>query len=228
MIKKAFIYFSLFVCISLCTSCFEILEEIKLNKDGSGTIMVTLNMSKSKSKLASIMLLDSINGYKIPSEDEIEESFKDVIYHLEKTEGITNIKKTKDLDNYIFTVSCDFKDVDNVNDIFKDLINKQNKNNYTNFTTTNLSFSQSDKVFKRHFKYDAAIKKSFNTLKSEDRKVFDGASYTCIYRFQDKVKSVSNIDAKIAPNKAAVFLKIDALSLILGEKNVENKIQLTE
>ncbi|RKR14871.1 hypothetical protein CLV91_0952 [Maribacter vaceletii] len=226
MIKKAFIYFSLFICISLCTSCFEILEEITLNKDGSGTVMVTLNMSKSKTKLASLMLLDSINGYKIPSEDEIDESFKDILYHLEKTPGISNIKKTKDFDNYIFTISCDFKNVDNVNAIFKELIKKQNKNNYTNFTTTNLSYNPSENVFNRHFTYDDAIKKSFNTLKNEDRKVFDNASYTCIYRFQDKVKSVSNTNAKIAPNKGAVFLKIDALSLILGEKNVENKIQL--
>ncbi|WP_299436206.1 hypothetical protein [uncultured Maribacter sp.] len=183
-------------------------------------------MSKSKTKLASLMLLDSINGYKIPSEDEIDESFKDALYHLEKTPGISNIKKTKDFDNYVFTISCDFKNVDNVNAIFKELIKKQNKNNYTNFTTTNVSYNPSENVFNRYFTYDNAIKKSFNTLKSEDRKVFNDASYTCIYRFQDKVKSVSNVDAKIAPNKGAVFLKIDALSLILGEKNVENKIQL--
>ncbi|WP_298478449.1 hypothetical protein [uncultured Maribacter sp.] len=228
MNRKALVYFSLFLCISLCTSCFEILEEIKLNKDGSGTIMVTLNMSKSKTKLASLMLLDSINGYKIPSEDEIDESFKDVLYHLEKTPGISNIKKTKDFENYVFTISCDFKNVDNVNAIFKDLIKKQNKNNYTNFTTTNLSYNTSTNVFRRHFTYDDAIKKSFNNLKTEDRKVFDDASYTCIYRFENKVKNVSNINAKVAPNKGAVFLKIDALSLILGEKNVENKIELTQ
>ncbi|WP_298504380.1 hypothetical protein [uncultured Maribacter sp.] len=228
MNRKALVYFSLFLCISLCTSCFEILEEIKLNKDGSGTIMVTLNMSKSKTKLASLMLLDSINGYKIPSEDEIDESFKDVLYHLEKTPGISNIKKTKDFENYVFTISCDFKNVDNVNGIFKDLIKKQNKNNYTNFTTTNLSYNTSTNVFRRHFTYDDAIKKSFNNLKTEDRKVFDDASYTCIYRFENKVKNVSNTNAKVAPNKGAVFLKIDALSLILGEKNVENKIELTQ
>ncbi|WP_291867848.1 hypothetical protein [Maribacter sp.] len=228
MSKRVLVYFSLFLCISLCTSCFEILEEIKLNKDGSGTIMVTLNMSKSKTKLASLMLLDSINGYKIPSEDEIDESFKDVLYHLENTAGISNIKKTKDFDNYVFTISCDFKNVDNVNAIFKDLIKEQNKNNYTNFTTTNLSYNISTNVFKRHFKYDDTIKKSFNSLKTEDRKVFDDASYTCIYRFEDKVKSISNADAKIAPNKGAVFLKVDALSLILGDKNVENNIELTK
>ncbi|WP_282053859.1 hypothetical protein [Maribacter luteus] len=223
MLKRALVYFTLFLCISLSTGCFDILEEIQLNKDGSGTIMVTLNMSKSKTKLASLMLLDSVNGHKIPSEDDINEFFKDAIYHLEKTPGISNIKKTKDFSNYVFTLSCDFNSVENVNIIFKDLIKNKGTNNYTN-----LSYNPSAHYFKRHFTQEELIKKSFYKLKSEDRKVFDGASYTCIYRFQDKVKAVSNTDAKIAPNKGAVFLKIDALSLILGEKNIQNKIELTK
>ena len=228
MIKRLLTYCILFSSILLCSSCFEILEEITLNKDGSGTIMVTLNMSKSKTKLASIMLLDSVNGYKIPSEDDIDQSLKDILYHLEKTAGISNIKQTKDYSNYVFTISCDFKDIESVNAIFKELIKEQNKINYTNFTTTNYSYNKEVNIFKRHFKYDDAIKKSFSNLSQDDRKIFDDASYTCIYRFADKVKKVSNTKAKVSPNKTAVLLKIDALSIIMGEENVENKIELTK
>ena len=32
----------------LCTGCFEIVEEVSFNKDGSGHITLTLNLSKSK------------------------------------------------------------------------------------------------------------------------------------------------------------------------------------
>lgn len=227
MIKRVFISLSLFLCFSLCTSCFEILEEIKLNKDGSGTIMLTLNMSKSKTKLASIMLLDSINGHKIPTKNDISKAFNDMAYHLEKTPGISNIKKTKDFDNYIFTVSCNFKNVDQVNAIFKDLIEKQNRKKHTNFTTTNFSYNKTNGIFNRYFTYDNTIKKHFNNLNAEDRKVFDNASYTCIYRFADKIKSVSNTNAKISPNKTAVFLKTDALALIMGKKSIKNQIKLS-
>ena len=139
MLKKLFTYTLLFCSLLLCTSCFEILEEINLNKDGTGRITVTANLSKSKSKLASVMLLDSVNGYKVPSKDDINLAIKNAIDHLGKTEGISNIEKSVDFDNYIFSISCDFKSVENVNSIFKELITKQNKREKTNFNTTNFS-----------------------------------------------------------------------------------------
>lgn len=227
MFRKTIVYISLFIMLLCSTSCFEILEEINLNADGSGSMLVTLNMSKSRTKVASIMLLDSINGYKIPTEDDMNEAMKDVVSHLEKTDGISNIKKTKDMDNYVFTIACDFEKVEQINMIFKDLIEKQNKNGGTSFTTENFTFNGNTGTFQRNFKYDSSIKKSFARLNEEDKKIFDDASYTCIYRFKDAVKSVSNENAKIAPNKKAVMLRVDAMSFITGAKNVQNKIQLT-
>ncbi len=228
MLKK-YLTYSLLLCSMLCcTSCFEILEEINMHKDGSGSMLVTFNMSKSKTKLASIMMLDSINGYKVPSEDEINEALKDVINHLEKTEGISNIKKTKDFENYIFTVACDFKNVESINGIFKELIDKQNRNGGTKFTTKNFSFNGATNTFNRYFTYDDSIKKSFYHLKREDRKVFEEASLTAIYRFEDPVKSVSNQKAKVSPNKKAVMLKVDAMAFIMGEQSLANKIQLSK
>ncbi len=226
MLRKSFNYLVLFFCISLCTSCFEILEEVTLKPDGSGAVMITFNMSKSKSKIASLMLLDSVNGYKIPSEDDIDETLKDVQLHLEKTPGISNIKKTKDYKNYIFSISCDFKNVDNINTIFKEIIVKQNKKEGTNFSTTNFSYDKTSSTFKRHFKYDQVVKKTFYNLKPEDKKVFNDASYTCIYRFANKVKNISNKNAKVSPNQTAVMLRTQVLDLILGEKNLENNIEL--
>ncbi len=226
MIKKVVAHTMLLFSLLLFTSCFEILEEINLNNDGSGNIAVTFNLSKSKSKLASVMLLDSVNGYKVPSKEDINLSIKNAIDHLNKTDGISNIKKSVDFDNYIFSISCDFKNVNNVNAIFKESIQNQNKREKTNFSTTNYSFNKSNKLFKRHFVYDTSIKKSFNTLKSEDRKVFNDASYTTIYRFKNVIKSVSNNIAKVSPNKKAVMLRVAAIPLIFGEKSIENTIQL--
>lgn len=226
MLKKIVSFSLLLFSVLLCTSCFDILEEISLKADGSGSVLLTVNMSKSRTKLASIMLLDSVNGYKVPSEDDINESLKDVISHLEKTEGITNIKQTKDFDNYIFSVSCDFKNIASLNGITKDLIRKQNTTGKTNFNTTNFSYDSNSNVFERHFRYDQSIKKSFYYLKKEDRKVFNDASFVSIYRFENTVKTVSNSSSKISPNKKAVMLKLNAMSLILGEKSIQNKIQL--
>ncbi|MBU2995811.1 hypothetical protein KO500_05170 [Cellulophaga baltica] len=228
MLKRITTYCLLFFAITLCTSCFEILEEINLKTDGSGTMLVTFNLSKSKTKLASIMLLDSVNGHKVPSKDDISIALKDAEDHLKKIPGISNIKKTIDYENYIFTIACDFDKVSNLDAVFKDLIQRHNKREKTNFNSTNFSFNQSTNTFARKFSYDDAIKKSFYRLKGDDRKVFEDASYTSIYRFDNLVESATNLNAKIAPNKKAVFLKIDAMSLILGEKSVANTVQLTK
>lgn len=53
------------IFILLCfSSCFQVIEEINLTKAGSGTVNLTLNLSASKTKVASVMLMDSIQGYR--------------------------------------------------------------------------------------------------------------------------------------------------------------------
>lgn len=226
--KRFFNFFILFLSLTLCTSCFEILEEISLNADGSGKMLVTFNLSKSKSKIASIMLLDSVNGYKVPSKKDIGVALKEAKNHLKTINGISNINTTTDYDNYIFTIACDFSSTVNLDAVFKDLISKHNKKSKTNFNTTNFSFNTVANSFKRSFSYDDSIKRNFYKLNSEDRKIFNGANYTSIYRFENDVKQVSNSNAKVSPNKKAVFLKVDLMSLILGKKNIANTIQLSK
>ena len=228
MIKKGTIYLSLCFLLMLNSSCFDVLEEINLNEDGSGSMVFTVNMSKSKTKLASIMMLDSINGHKIPSEEDIDIAIKEVMTHLKKSKGISNIKHTEDLENYIFSVSCDFNDISSLNGITAELIRDQNKRKKTNFNTSNFAYDQSTLVFERKFNYDSSIKKSFDYLKKEDRKVFEDANFIAIYRFKDIVESTSNKGAKVAPSKKAVMLKVDAMSLIYGEKTIQDKIKLTK
>ncbi len=226
MLKRIVSFFSLCLLLILNSSCFDILEEINLNKDGSGTMVFTINMSKSKTKLASMMLLDSINGYKIPSEDDIALALNDVVAHLKKAKGISNIEQRKDLENYIFSVSCDFDAIGSLNGLTSKLIQDQNKRENTNFETSNFAYSPSEMVFERKFTYDPSIKKSFDHLKKEDKKVFQDASFTAIYRFEDLVGNTSNTAAKIAPSKKAVMLRVDAMSFIFGQKTIQNKIKL--
>jgi len=155
--KRFINFFLLLLSLTLFTSCFEILEEITLNSDGSGNMLVTFNLSKSKSKIASIMLLDSVNGYKVPSKEDIGSALKEAKNHLKTIDGISNIKTTTDYDNYIFTISCNFSSTDNIDSVFKDLIRKHNKKSKTNFNTTNFSFNKSTNAFKRSFSYDDRV-----------------------------------------------------------------------
>ncbi len=215
-------YSLLFVIFFSITSCFEIIEEIDLNSDGTGTMTFTLNMSRSKSKLASIMLLDSVNGYKVPSKADIQKGLDDVVSELQKAEGITNIKKTADYENFIFSVKCDFNKLDNINKITNKVTSQQKSK------TANSSFLFDNKkgVFKREYSYSSEVKKQYNKLKTENKKVFDDASYTVIYRFDKEVASQNNQQAKVSKSKKAVMQRVSAMDVINGSGDFTTQIQL--
>src|SRR5690606_20993500 len=115
----------LFVMLFSLSSCFQFIEEITLNANGSGTMKLTLTMSQSKAKLASIMLLDSVNNRKVPSQKDIENAMTESVDFLKKAEGISNVKKTTDLKNYILSLSFDFTELSKINNLSKKMMAKQ-------------------------------------------------------------------------------------------------------
>ena len=206
----------------LCTGCFEIVEEVSFNKDGSGHITLTLNLSKSKTKLNSIMLLDSINDYHVPSEVELRKQIAETVNRVKKIEGISNLKNTINFNDYIFTFSCDFADTDALNTVISNFSSrkdaaliKQNKH---------FNFDKSKNTFTRNYHYNIA--KEFKKTKMEDRKVFETASFTTIYRFETPIVTSENLTAKIARSKKAIMLKVSAHDIIQNKNSIKNQIKL--
>ena len=58
--RYAFILF--IFLIPTLSSCFQIIEEITMRNDGTGDVLLTINLSQSKTKVATVMLLDSVQG----------------------------------------------------------------------------------------------------------------------------------------------------------------------
>src|SRR5690606_3931248 len=107
----------LFPLTALFSSCFQLIEEVTVNADGSGTLVLTANLSQSRSKLASVMLLDSVNGYKVPSKQDIRKKMEEAANTLRSIKGISKVGHTVDFDKYIVTIRFAFNDVANLNDI---------------------------------------------------------------------------------------------------------------
>lgn len=206
------------------TSCFEIIEEVTLHENGSGKILLTFNASQSKSKLASVMLLDSVQGYKVPSKAAITEEVTYLVKELKNANGISNVTYTVDYDSYIITLGCNFKQVDNINSFSQSLWDKQRMKG----TFKSYDFNLASKLFKRHFAYGPKLKKDFNTLKSADKAVFNNATYTVIYRFDTEVSTYSNQQAKLSKSKKAMMMRLPITHIINGESSIENTIQLTK
>ncbi len=207
----------------LFSSCFQIIEEITVKPNGSGTVTLTANLSQSRSKLASVMLLDSINGYKVPSRQDIRKELDEAVKTLNAMDGIGKANHTIDFDNYIAKIHFSFDQVANLNDITSLVFEKLNVKsaNHSSYT-----YQPAHKTFSRQYTYEPRAKSEYNKLKSTDKEIFQNATYTSIYRFDNTVANQSNQNAKISASKKAVMLQCQVLDLIDGKVNISNSIQL--
>lgn len=214
-----------FFLTSLTTSCFEILEETKVNANGSGSHSLKVNMSQSKMKLASIMELDSVQGHKVPKEVDIVKKMNELKRNLESTEGISNARISYDFDAFIFGVSYDFNEMDaQKNAIWK--IAKRNKATAKDSILIYESTTYANNVFKRTISID--FLNAFNKLKEEDKNVIKDANYTWIGRFEQEIVSASNANTKISKSKKAFMLKSKLSDIIFGTTSIENKVVLKD
>ena len=221
---KKITYPFLFLCLISLTSCFEIIEQVFVKADGSGTFQLVLNLSKSKTKLNSIRKMETINGHKVPSEQEIRNKITEIQKATTKTAGITNVKTNIDFDNYIVTINCNFSKVNQLNGIIKSVSEIDNKK--SKFIEKSYDYDVATNIFSRINK--VSLKKDYNKMSNADKEVFATANYTAIYKFENTVTGVGNKDAKISPSKKAVMLQQNVLDVITDKKSIENKITLTK
>lgn len=201
--------------------CFEVLEEVNMNPDGSGAFSLTINGSQSKSQLDNVMTKDTINGLKIPRRKDIEATISDVTGKLKATKGISNVTVTRDFTNYILVIKCDFSNVSAlnaaVNNIWLLYDKKANMNS--------VYYSSSGKTFRRSFDFNV-IKDVKNKLGSQEREILGKAIYTMIYRFPSEIESKTNPDANISKSRKALILRHSVLDIVTGRKSVQNEIKL--
>lgn len=222
-LKTSLLLFLLLCCCSLLTSCFDFVEEVNLNSNGSGTIKATLNLSKSSSKVASLLKLKSVNGIQIPSEEKIKTETADVIRMLKQTEGISEVKYSLDFKNYIATVSCNYTSI-NVLNTFSAAISKHFKS--TLGDNNSYAYNAKTGVFTKSQPPTTAIRKRFEKLDKADRAYFDEAYYTQIIRFDKAVKSQQHAAAKVSSSAKSVLLKLKVTDLISGKNTLANTITL--
>ncbi|HAO47258.1 MAG TPA: hypothetical protein PLZ45_08710 [Ferruginibacter sp.] len=208
-------------CLVSLSGCFEIVEQVFLKTDGSGDFQLVLNLSKSKTRLNSIMKMKTINGHDVPSKEEIKSRLTDIEKTVAKTPGISNVKTSVDFDNFIASISCNFKNVGRLNDAVKGIYTKENAGK----KAPDKFYDYNTGVFERINKY--AFKEDYKKLSNADKEIFATANYTAVFKFESTVSAASNKETKIAPSKKAVMLKLNALDVIHEKKSIENKINLT-
>ena len=209
--------------IILLSGCFEIVEDVTIHTDGSGSFSYTVNMSQSKTRLDGMMKLDSSDGYRVPKKTEVEKEIQKAKESLEKAQGITNVTTSSDWINYIFTIKFDFNNINNLN-LAVESLSADLSDDHKRIPEASDNFAFSGKTFDRKSHYDA--KAMAKKITPQDKEIMKHALYTCIFRFDSPVKSCSNKDAVISKSGKNVMLKLNMLQLSNGQKSVINKITL--
>ena len=204
----------------LLTSCFDILDKVNVKADGTGEYAIILNASKSKTRLASISKMETINGKKVPKKGEIENKINEAARIFKATPGISNVKTSMDFDNYIIKLSCNFKKIENINAGLEQL---KAKNILGKMVPT--------QIYSQNLQKKTLIRNKVNTFKTDydkmgkaDKEIFNNARYTSVMQFENTVKSQTNSAYLLAPNKKAVKLEADILDLIFQKKQLQNTI----
>lgn len=220
-----FFWVSIVATFFLMTSCIEIIDDLQLNEDGSGTLKYNVNLSASKVKLNSYLALDSLDGKKVPSKLEISSKLNGWVEDLKLQPGIKSVNLESDFTQFIFKLKVEFTKIQDLENGIKKVIQKNDKNSKIKDLDHNwLSFSENQWIRKSPNIYENRAK----NLKSEEIKLLKEGSYTSIVRFSKEVNQSSCSSAKISKNRKAVMVRANAYQLILNHNLLDQTISLKE
>lgn len=205
------------------SSCLEIIDDLALNEDGTGSFKYTVNLSSSKVKINSYLALDSLDGKKVPSLSEITRQLDELIALLSDKEGVSNVSFDADYDNFIFKLKLDFASIVELESAIKTIVKEKN---------TGQAIEELDREWLTYS--GASLNRSIpqlqlrktERLKSEEIADLKKGTYTSITRFDREVERFENATAMLAKNKKAVMVRTDTYSLIQRTDLLDNAIYL--
>ncbi|HIP32191.1 MAG TPA: hypothetical protein EYG86_05470 [Crocinitomicaceae bacterium] len=222
---KILVYSIFTVLLFAFSACIEIIDDITINEDGSGTFKYTVNLSSSKVKINSILALDSLDGKKVPSLKQIQEKLTKIISELKKKDGITNVHFTSDYSNFIFKLNCDFNSLDELQIAIKDLAVKENNGKEIPELNHSWISYQNDSLVRSVPQITVAKTSKIN---QRDSDLLKEGHYTSITRFSKEVDSFSNGSAKLSKNKKAVMVRANPYLLTKKPQLLDNVIYLAK
>lgn len=223
MRKNFPISFLLVLLVSL-TGCFDVVEEIKMNKDGSGKLKLTIDLSQSKTNLTSYMENGEINGVEIPTKEELKRDIKKLKKTLSKIKGISKVSTKSDFKEFVFEVKGDFTNVKALNKAINASIKTFNQTPFPLPKWKHFSFA--DGKFSRLFNYtdERFTQDEFEGFNGVVRYLMESAKVVSIYRFESPVTNITNTNANLSSSKKAVKLEGNIAEFATGKVTLENHI----
>jgi hypothetical protein len=180
-------------------------------------------LSSSKVKINSLLALDTLDGKKVPTREEIASRIEDFKQRLSGQEGIFGVEVESDFSNYLFKLKCNFKNIERLQVAIKNVASSFTEKKDLQELKHNWMSWQGN-VFERSIP-ELTLEQT-KRIKTEDIELLKQGSYTSITRFAAEVEKFDNPKANLSKNKMAVMIKTDPYTLINTPNILDNRIFL--
>jgi len=214
--------FALLILLSFgLTSCFEIVEDMTLHADGTGEVTYIINMSQSKVKLNSVLLLDSLNGHAVPSREDIKDEVTKFRRIVDGYPGVTYKSGESNTNDYIFRLTFTFESVEQLDKAMQ-LVGEHYNPQLKKTPVSN--FEQTKNGLKRNYEYERTP--AFDKLLEQEKEVLEGATFIGIYRFDQQILKFTNTKARLSKNAQSIMLRVPVADILYNRTSIANQITL--
>ncbi|MFK7925301.1 MAG: hypothetical protein AB8H47_25320 [Bacteroidia bacterium] len=218
----------LILAVAIAPSCLEIKEEVSLNKDGSGSYLMSIDMSEMMEMLQG-MMSDNEEVMEQAGMGKMDSTLQESANKLRELEGISKVKHR--VEGFSFSIGYDFTSVSALNSAQGESssigalgmgVDPTNGGGEDNYGLDKRIFSRAP----------APIADLMEGMSEEDAssidmvKMFLGeASYTMTYRMPGKVKSTTNELSEIQADGKTVITEVPMLDWLEGNADIGNEIK---
>jgi len=219
--KKLLFLGVLFLSLSL-TSCFELVEQISMNEDGTGEMTVTLNLNESKEQLKEFMQSeDGAGGFAAPDQKELDAFFKNIVATVSEVEGISNVKSDIFYEDFIFSISASFEQVEAMNEA----VSKFTTGMTRGMLDLKNEYAYEKGTFKRSFQ-SPIPEGEYEKVPMMQRVILESARIISVYRFEKTIKGMSNDDTELSFDKKEARFESTLGDVVKGIRSPDNVISL--
>lgn len=198
------------------SACFEITEEVTVNKDGSGKYTSIMDATKLSEQMQMLAAFDTtgemVSKLKFSLDSTFEESFKKYVGVKGISKVIADTSKP-----YIYKVTMDFADVNALNTAVN--LDKKDEG------MKNLYSWKKGQLSRKDFALNLDdIKMEDESQKEMAKSMLEGMKYTIILNFPGAVKGMTNKEAKLSADKKTVTLACNLLDVMDKKVNLGNEV----
>jgi hypothetical protein len=199
------------------TACFDITEDITINKDGSGTYVSTTDASKLTEQLSMLAAMDTTGELMPKLKYSLDSSFTANFNQYAALKGVSKVKIDTSKE-FTYKVTLDFANITTLNEVINvDKKEDAQKNLYAwskgKLTRKNSGAGMGDMAMEDEQQKEMA------------KSMLKDMKYKIIYHLPKKVSGMTNKQATLSSDKKTVTLECSLLDIMDKKLSLGNEVK---